>query len=428
MTGPNIPTRVMMFRDFVPDKLRVFLCLFLALSFQFSGGIYLSSVSQMVGSLALMQEDIMMAGYASMTGLTMAFPLLFRILFRFQPRSLLLFSAGVFIVSDYLCMVCDFLPLVVLLSFVSGFFKIVGTFVCWSNVQLKITPKRDFAVFFPFLFTFVLGSVQLANIVTGYSLYAFDWRAMHRITIGAFIVVFALVYFGMRRNYQWEPVPWDGEIMEDTVQGMSQIKEEGRPVGSVEIYMSRRLTNEECALTVRAEAVRFGLNSLFFSCLLIWLLRRYGDLTRLLHFLQTHWQGRQAEQEREEPVSAGELAREGAPVVPPAPASSTAIDLEKGRRYMNAHRESVRITAGLFRQSFRGASALMGRLFARGAVAELSHLGRLLEVAAPCLGADKLTEAAGAMQRALNDPQCETPALAVEACAQALDEVLAALA
>ena len=236
------------------------------------------------------------------------------------------------------------------------------------------------------------------------------------------------VQCGMRRNYQWEPVPWDGEIMEDTVQGMSQIKEEGRPVGSVEIYMSRRLTNEECALTVRAEAVRFGLNSLFFSCLLIWLLRRYGDLTRLLHFLQTHWQGRQAEQEREEPVSAGELAREGAPVVPPAPAASTAIDLEKGRRYMNAHRESVRITAGLFRQSFRGASALMGRLFARGAVAELSHLGRLLEVAAPCLGADKLTEAAGAMQRALNDPQCETPALAVEACAQALDEVLAALA
>lgn len=235
------------------------------------------------------------------------------------------------------------------------------------------------------------------------------------------------VQVGMRRNYQWEPVPWDDEITEETVQGMSQIKEEGRPVGSVEIYMSRRLTNEECALTVRAEAVRFGLNTLFFSCLLFWLLRRYGDLTRLLHFLQEHWQGRRPDQEREEPVSAGELAREGTPVVtPPSPASS-AVDMEKGRRYMNAHRESACITAGLFRQSFRGASALMGRLFARGAVAELSHLGRLLELAAPCLGADKLTEAAAAMQRALNDPQCETPALAVEACAQALDEVLAAL-
>lgn len=33
MAGPNIPTRVMMFRDFVPDKVRVFLCLFLASAF-----------------------------------------------------------------------------------------------------------------------------------------------------------------------------------------------------------------------------------------------------------------------------------------------------------------------------------------------------------------------------------------------------------
>ena len=153
----------------------------------------------------------MMAGYASMTGLTIAFPLLFRILFRFPTRELLLFSAGVFIVSDYLCMVCDFLPLIVFLSFISGFFKIVGTFVCWSNIQLKITPKRDFAVFFPFLFTFVLGSVQLANIATGYSIYAFDWKAMHRLTIGAFILIFALVYFCMRRNYRQGPhIPFKG--------------------------------------------------------------------------------------------------------------------------------------------------------------------------------------------------------------------------
>ena len=202
---------IQVWKEFIPLPLRFPLILFIIIVYMFSGGVYMSAVSEMSGSLSWITEDIMMAGYASMTGLTMAFPLLFRILFRFQPRSLLLFSAGVFIVSDYLCMVCDFLPLVVLLSFVSGFFKIVGTFVCWSNVQLKITPKRDFAVFFPFLFTFVLGSVQLANIVTGYSLYAFDWRAMHRITIGAFIVVFALVYFGMRHNYRQSPyIPFKG--------------------------------------------------------------------------------------------------------------------------------------------------------------------------------------------------------------------------
>lgn len=203
--------RIMVWKDFVPQFLRFPLMLLIIIVYMFSGGVYMSAVSEMTGSLSWISEDVMMAGYASMTGLTMAFPLLFRILFRFPTRELLLFSAGVFIVCDYLCMVSDFLPLLVLLSFISGFFKIVGTFVCWSNIQLKITPKRDFAVFFPFLFTFVLGSVQLVNIATGYSIYAFDWKAMHRITIGAFIVIFALVYFCMRHGFRQGPhIPFKG--------------------------------------------------------------------------------------------------------------------------------------------------------------------------------------------------------------------------
>lgn len=47
----------------------------------FSGGIYMSAVAEMTGTWGWINEDVMMAGYASMTGLTMAFPLLFRILF-----------------------------------------------------------------------------------------------------------------------------------------------------------------------------------------------------------------------------------------------------------------------------------------------------------------------------------------------------------
>ena len=203
--------RIMVWKDFVPQFLRFPLIIFIIVVYMFSGGIYMSAVAEMTGTWGWINEDVMMAGYASMTGLTMAFPLLFRILFRFTTRDVLLFSGAVFIICDYICMICDFLPLVVALSFISGFFRIVSTFVCWSSIQLKITPKRDFAVFFPFLFTFVLGSVQLVNVATGYSIYAFDWQAMHRLTIGAFLVVFALVYFGMRRHYRQGPyIPFKG--------------------------------------------------------------------------------------------------------------------------------------------------------------------------------------------------------------------------
>lgn len=203
--------RIMVWKDFVPDFLRFPLMLLIIIIFMLSEGIYMSAVSEISGSFSWIKEDILMAGYASMTGLTMAFPLLFRILFRFPTRNILLVSAVAFIVCDYVCMVCQYLPLVVLMSFISGFFRILSTFVCWSNLQLRITPNRDFAVFFPFLFTFILGSVQLTDIVTGYSISAFEWRAMHRLTIGAFILVFALVYFCMRRGYRQAPyIPFKG--------------------------------------------------------------------------------------------------------------------------------------------------------------------------------------------------------------------------
>lgn len=147
--------RIMVWKDFVPDFLRFPLMLLIIIIFMLSGGIYMSAVSEISGSFSWIKEDILMAGYASMTGLTMAFPLLFRILFRFPTRNILLVSAVAFIVCDYVCMVCQYLPLVVLMSFISGFFRILSTFVCWSNLQLRITPNRDFAVFFPFFFTFI---------------------------------------------------------------------------------------------------------------------------------------------------------------------------------------------------------------------------------------------------------------------------------
>ena len=189
MSAPNIPTRIMMFRDFVPDRVRVFLCLFFAVTFQFSGGIYLASVSQMVGSLALMQEDIMMAGYASFVGTTVVFPILFRLKFRFTSRSIFLMVCPALIVCNLITMSTGSLPVLVGVCFIAGMFRMWGTFECLSNVQLSITPTRNFAVFFPVVYLIVLGSIQLSGLATVYLGYWADWRYMHGLIIGLLLVV-----------------------------------------------------------------------------------------------------------------------------------------------------------------------------------------------------------------------------------------------
>ncbi|HJA16004.1 MAG TPA: hypothetical protein H9796_13160 [Candidatus Butyricimonas faecavium] len=189
MSAPNIPIRIMMFRDFVPDRVRVLLCLFFALTFQFSGGIYLASVSQMVGSLSLMQEDIMMAGYASFVGMTVIFPILFRLKFRFTSRAILLVVCPVLIVCNLITMRTGSLPVLVGVCFIAGMFRILGTFECLSSVQLSITPTRNFAVFFPVVYLVVLGSIQLSGLATVYLGYWANWRYMHWFIIGLLFIV-----------------------------------------------------------------------------------------------------------------------------------------------------------------------------------------------------------------------------------------------
>ncbi len=56
------PFSIPVIRDFVPEKLKPWIVIAIVIVFQLSGGVYLAAVSEMVGSTALMQEDILMAG------------------------------------------------------------------------------------------------------------------------------------------------------------------------------------------------------------------------------------------------------------------------------------------------------------------------------------------------------------------------------
>lgn len=130
-------------RDFVPEKLRPWIMVLIAVVFQFSGGVYLAVVSEMGGALALKQEDIMMAGYASMVSMALSFAILFRLKFRFPPRTSLSVCAVVIILANLICLNTGNVVVLVLVSFIAGFFRMWGTFECNSSLQLWITPKRD---------------------------------------------------------------------------------------------------------------------------------------------------------------------------------------------------------------------------------------------------------------------------------------------
>ena len=188
---PDVP-------DYIPRRLKPYLFIFFVLIVQFSGGVYLAAASEMVGTTALMQEDILMAGYASLIGMSINFAVMFRIKFRFSTRSQLLVSAMVLIAANVICARTASVPLLVITCFVAGWCRMQATFACNSTIQLWLTPVRDMAIFFCYVYIVVDCVIQLSGIATIYTAFSSQWQYMHAIMTGLLVVMMIMVMILVR--------------------------------------------------------------------------------------------------------------------------------------------------------------------------------------------------------------------------------------
>ena len=165
---PDVP-------DFIPRRLKPYLFILFVLIIQFSGGVYLAAATDMVGTTALMQEDILMAGYATLIGMSINFAVMFRIKFRYSNRIQLLVSGMVLIAANVICAMTTSVPVLVATCLVAGWFRMQATFACNSTIQLWLTPVRDMAVFFCYVYLVVDGAIQLSGIATIYTAFFSQW-------------------------------------------------------------------------------------------------------------------------------------------------------------------------------------------------------------------------------------------------------------
>lgn len=208
--APPGPFSMPMCRDFVPRRLRPWLYVCFVIMFQFTGGMYLSQSAQMVGDLVLTAEDIMMCTYCGLVGIILPFPLLFRFKFRFTNRQILLTACTVIALCNVAVLYVDNIVLLCAICFIAGFMKLCGTFECFSNIQLWMTPSRDFGVFFPVLYCVVLGDIQFSGLVSTHLSYLFTWQEMHYLVAGVMAIQGLLIFFLTRDFRFMKPLPLYG--------------------------------------------------------------------------------------------------------------------------------------------------------------------------------------------------------------------------
>lgn len=216
--APQGPFDIADVPDYIPRRLKPYLFILFVIIIQFSGGLYLAAATDMVGTKALMQEDILMAGYASLIGMSINFCVMFRIKFRYSNRTQLLSACMILIGANLICAHTDSVPLLVGTCFVAGWFRMQATFACNSTIQLWLTPKRDMAVFFCYVYIIVDSIIQLSGIGAIYTAFFWQWEYMHWIMTGllAFMMVLVLLLVKPVRGPMYIPllgIDWIGALL-----------------------------------------------------------------------------------------------------------------------------------------------------------------------------------------------------------------------
>jgi hypothetical protein len=219
MPPVNFIRQLRMYEDGVPRRLRFWLFIFIAVCFQLSSGVYLAAMSQMVGETGILSEDVTMAGYCTLIGLNIIFPMMFRWKFNLYTRQLFFIAASVIIVCSILAMYVTTPVILWGICLLVGYFKMMGTFQCMSSIQLNITPTRNFAVFFAVIYAVVDGAIQISGIITTIVSYYTNWRMMNLVIITLMLVVIAIAYFLMKHDHRSGPylplkgVDWVGQLL-----------------------------------------------------------------------------------------------------------------------------------------------------------------------------------------------------------------------
>ena len=193
---PNMGFSMPMMKDWVPRPIQPWLYVLTAFCFQFGGGMYLGALEGIRGTTNFMIEDVMFLLYASLAGMAAYFPMLFRMKFRFTNKQLLCGSAIVLAICNVITMHSQSMPVLLVACFIAGMAKIEGTFECMSNIQLWITPRRDFAVFFPVLHIILLTAIEGSGWLAAWFGHHFTWEMMHVFTVGtmSFVLLTQLIF------------------------------------------------------------------------------------------------------------------------------------------------------------------------------------------------------------------------------------------
>ncbi|MGN0230734.1 MAG: hypothetical protein ACI4A8_00840 [Muribaculaceae bacterium] len=230
MRSDNYP-----FREWVPRPIGILVLLMMFVPPTFSGGTYLSNITEMSSSMAMLSEDIQLASFFTSIGMCLFPPFMVPFLQARRTKPTYLVCFTLLIVLNAICYVSTSLPLLLTACLLTGFVRVVAMLNCTftiapyltgmdtlsmftmsadtpTDVQYGLERKRTFLM--PVLYFFILFVSQLSNVLTAWFAYEYWWQDAYIMVIGMLMVAMLLVIVTMtdeekKKSYriEWCKVP-----------------------------------------------------------------------------------------------------------------------------------------------------------------------------------------------------------------------------
>lgn len=224
------------FYRWVPKPLGILILMFMFVPPTFSGGAYLSNMSEMSGALGMMTEEIQLASFYTSIGMCLFVPFMLRFLQVRRIRQTYLICFALLIPLNYVCAVTTSLPVLLIACLLIGFVRIIVMLNCTFTIAPYLTGVNTLAMFtmtdtptpaaqykmermrtflMPVLYCFILLIAQSSNIVTAWFAYEYHWQDAYYVVIGMLLAAILLVVATMPADKRQEPykIEW-GKVPE----------------------------------------------------------------------------------------------------------------------------------------------------------------------------------------------------------------------
>lgn len=196
-----------LFHDWVPKPVQLLLIILFTIPLLTINGIYTANISDMVGSMGIMTEDILMANYAAIIGMGVVFPLLLRTKQFFKSKHVLLVTFISLALLSYVCATTDQPSILITANFLLGGMKMFGLIEVILPIMFIISPGSDRARFYAIFYTLSIGLSLVSGFYSAQLAYNYNWQNVYQLVIPVSVFCILLVLIFSHNLYGSKRVP-----------------------------------------------------------------------------------------------------------------------------------------------------------------------------------------------------------------------------